>query len=92
MTVVKLHQERPCSDVVFALRDIAKQIEDGEIEWPVTTAVLLLGHTGSEKPGGEEGEYSEEMHWQSYGFGPRRDVFTCRGLMATCLNRWNHND
>jgi hypothetical protein len=92
MTVVALHQERPCANVAYALRDIADQIERGEIAWPVTTAVLLLGHTGPERPSDEEGEYKEESHWTTYGFGPRRDIFTCRGLMATCLNRWNHDD
>ncbi len=84
--VVSLKPTKPCEDVVTALRRIADDIErEGE---PISTAVVLLGHVGAEKPD-DEGNYSEEIWWRSYGVGPRNDTFTVRGLIATCLNRWN---
>jgi hypothetical protein len=87
MSVVKLHQERPMTDVAATLRQIASDIESGEVEGPITTAVLLLGHRGKDTPD-DSGGYWEDVRWTTYGFGPRADSFSVRGLMATALNRW----
>lgn len=89
--VVSLQQQAPSvNDVVATLRRIADQVEAGEIEFPVTTAVLLLGHTDKEKLVGDE--LHQNTHWTTFGFGPRNDMFTCRGLMITALNRWGSDD
>ncbi len=85
--VVALKPTRPCESLVATLRRIADEIEQGEEPW--ATGVLLLGNLGPERDDGDGG-YSEDMTWRTYGFGPRNDIFTVRGLMATCLNRWNH--
>jgi hypothetical protein len=88
--ILQLHKPKPCDDTVAMLRQLADDIEAGEIDFPVTTCVVLLGHTNAERPG-EGQELLQEMFWRTYGFGPRTDTFTVRGLMATCLNRWNHD-
>jgi hypothetical protein len=89
--IVQLRQDRPCNDVAATLRRIADEVEAGEHgDWPVTTCVVLLGHTDSEIPAGD-GSYAQEMWWHTYGAGPRCDTFTVRGLIATALNRWDHD-
>ena len=88
MTVVALHKPKPCDDVVSGLRGLADRIERGEIDWPVTTAVVVLGHTDAERPAGEDGVSLQQNHWDTYGYGPRTDSFTVRGLLATVI----HND
>lgn len=85
MTVVALHKEKPCSDVTATLRRIADEIEAGDIPWPVTTAIVVLAHR-DEKPTGES-SFLEHEQWQTYGFGPRCDTFTCRGVLATVIHR-----
>lgn len=71
------------------LRKTADSIEAGEIDFPVTTAVLVLGHTDSERP--EGGQLLQESFWQTFGFGPRTDSFTVRGLLNTVLTQWGHD-
>lgn len=85
MSVVALRQEKPCAEVSATLRRIADEIETGVIEWPVTTAVLVLAHR-DEKPAGES-TFVEHEQWRTYGFGPRCDTFTCRGVLATVIHR-----
>jgi len=86
--VVHLHQERPCSEVPATLRRIADDIEAGRHgDWPVTTCVLVIGHTGPEIPD-PDGNLAQENFWRTYGAGPRCDSFTTRGLLMTAANRW----
>ena len=86
MTVVQLHKAAPCEDLIETLRSIADDLEKGSgPDWPVTTAVLVLGHS-ARKPAGED-EVMEETRWRTYGIGPRADVFTCRGLLASVIHR-----
>lgn len=75
--VVKLHQEKPCNDVAATLRRIADEIE-AQTEWPVTTCVVLTGHTNSEVPG-PDGTMMQENFWHTYGAGPRCDTYTAAG-------------
>lgn len=89
MTILQLHIPRPADDVVQALRDIADDIEAGEVAFPVTTAVVVLGHTDSEVPCGD-GDLGQTLFWRTFGVGARNDTFTIRGLLATVLNRWGH--
>lgn len=91
MSIIQLHQSKPCNDVASTLRTIADRIEAGEHgDWPVTTCVVLLGHTDNEVPIGD-GILSQQGHWDTYGAGPRCDIFAVRGLMATCLRSWGHD-
>lgn len=85
--IIKLHQEQPTSDIPATLRRIADDIEAGKI-WdnPVTTCVVLLGHTGPERC--VEGVMHEKSSWATFGFGPRHDTFTVRGLLASAMRRW----
>lgn len=91
MTVLKLHQPKPTNDVVRTLRRIADEIEAGELEWPVTTAVLIVGHSDAEVPIAG-GELRQQSYWTTYGMGPRSDSFTVRGLVASAMRQWNHGD
>jgi hypothetical protein len=91
VSVVQLHQPKPFNDVVATLRRIADEIEAGEHgDWPVTTCVVVIGHSDSEVPRGED-EVASRYYWQSYGIGPRHDNFTCRGLLMTALHKWGHD-
>lgn len=90
MTVLTLHKPAPADDIVRTLRLIADDIEAGKVEWPVTTAVLILGHTGVDRPEGDD-ERWQEMFWRTYGVGPRSDAFTVRGLLATAIHHWGHD-
>ena len=89
--IVQLLQERPAAnDVCKALRAIADDIEAGKVDFPVTTAVVVLGHTDTEVPCGD-GDLGQSLYWQTFGVGPRTDTFTIRGLLATVLNRWGYD-
>jgi hypothetical protein len=91
LNVVQLHQPKPLSDVVATLRRIADEIEAGEHgDWPVTTCVVVIGHSDSEVPVGDD-TVNHRYFWQSYGIGPRHDVFTCKGLLAQALHKWGHD-
>jgi hypothetical protein len=91
LKVVQLHQPKPCEDVVTTLRRIADQVEAGELGWPVTTAVLICGHTDSEVPM-DDGALAEQAYWTTYAMGPRTSSFTVRGLVTSAMRRWNHDD
>ena len=87
MTVLQLHKPAPCEEVVATLRRIADDIEAGEHgDWPVTTAVVVIGHTDAETNDGEN--RMQRAHWATYGAGPRADSFTVRGLLLTAVNDW----
>lgn len=87
MSVIQLQQSKPCSDIPATLRRLADEIERGETEFsPVTTCVVVLGHTSSERL--VDGELQEQADWSTYGMGPRCDTFTVRGLMASALRSW----
>lgn len=90
--VIRLHQDKPCQNVPATLRRIADEIEANEHgDWPVTTCIVVLGHTDAEVPM-EDGSLRQQNYWHTYGAGPRNDVFTVRGLMMTALNRWSDDD
>lgn len=89
--VLQLHKSVPADEVVGTLRRIADDIEAGKIDWPVTTAVLICGHTDAEIPCGD-GSMAEHSYWTTYAMGPRTESFTVRGLVASAMRRWNHDD
>lgn len=89
MSVIQLHQDKPVNDVAASLRRLADEIEAGDHgDWPITTCVVLLGHTDSESRPDEEGWCWQRVHWDTRGYGTRTDNFTVRGLMATALQKW----
>jgi len=88
--IVSLRQDRPADNVTASLRRLADEIENGKHgEWPVTTCIVLLGHTDSPSNPDDEGWAYTKSHYDTRGFGPRNDPFTIRGLMATCLRGWS---
>lgn len=90
--ILQLHQPKPCNDVASSLRRLADQIEAGEHgDWPVTTCIVVLGHTDAEYPA-SDGMLVQSNHWGTYGFGPRTDIFTTRGLLATAIRNWGDDD
>lgn len=91
MSVVQLLRPKPCGDVVTTLRKIADDIEAGKFDWPVTTAVLICGHTDAEVPVGDD-TLAEQSYWTTFATGPRTDSFTVRGLVQSAMRRWNHDD
>lgn len=91
MSVLQLHKPAPCEDVVSTLRRIADDIEAGKHgDWPVTTAVVVLGHSDAETNDGDN--RLQRSYWDTYGAGPRCDSFTVRGLLATVISRWNKDE
>lgn len=87
-SVIQLHETPPCADAAATLRRIADDIEAGEHgDWPVTTAVLVIGHTDAEVPEGDV--RVQRSYWHTYGAGPRCDVYTVRGLLMTAITRWD---
>ena len=88
--IISLIQPKSADDVVKALRKVADEIEAGDVEFPVTTCCVVLGHTDAEVTMGD-GDLGQSIFWRTYGMGPRGDAFTIRGLLATVLNRWGHD-
>jgi hypothetical protein len=88
--VLQLHKSVPADEVVGTLRRIADDIEGGSLEWPVTTAVLICGHTDGEVTL-SDGSLAEESYWTTYVMGPRTSTFTVRGLVASAMRKWNHD-
>jgi hypothetical protein len=63
VSIVQLRQERPVDNVAESLRRLADEIESEHGDYPVTTCVVLLGHTDSEYPAGD-GAYAS---WDTRG-------------------------
>jgi hypothetical protein len=88
MNVVPITKPQPFNDVTATLRRIADEIDASEHgDWPVTTCVVVIGHSDSETPRGDD-EVAHRYYWQSYGIGPRHDSFTCKGLLMTAMHQW----
>lgn len=89
MTILQLHKPKPCDNVVDGLRRLVDEIEAGEFDWPVTTCIVALGHTGAESAPDSDGLCYQEANWQTRGYGPRTDRFTSIGLLSTIITDWN---
>lgn len=83
--VIELRSGIPDDDIAATLRRYADHIEVGDISFPVTTAILVLGH--SETRNVSDG-LEQTQFWETVPMGPRVDGFTVRGLLATVMNRW----
>jgi hypothetical protein len=91
VSVLQLHKPFACADVVQTLRRVADDIEAGKHgDWPVTTAIVVIGHSDAEFNDGKE--RAQRSYWDTYAAGPRADSFTVRGLLATVISRWNDRD
>lgn len=88
MTVVSLKQRAPdANDVVKGLRNIADSIETGEIDFPISTAVVILGHT--QILPSDEDVIATRAYWDTFALGPRCDEFTVRGLITTSAQEFS---
>ena len=83
--IVAIKKPFAADDVVKGLRKIADEIEAGEYGFPVTTCIVLIGNTYQTNRTAEG--VSEMADSEYFALGPRTDLFTCRGLIATGLAR-----
>jgi hypothetical protein len=67
-------------DIPAGLRKLADQIEAGEYGLR-TTCLVVLGHTGERLDG--DGDKVHGSDYEMFGYGPRCDTFTTRGLLLT---------
>lgn len=83
---IQLHRALPQDDIVGGLRNLADQIEQGDVSMDViSTVVVALGH--SRVTPIEGGELAHDAEYDMYSWGPRKDMFTIRGLLTTICNR-----
>lgn len=80
--VFKLHKSYSAQQVIPTLRTIIGQIERGDYG-TVTTACVCIGHTYEEEVPGEPMRVMKSNFF-TFAAGPRVDMFTVRGLLATC--------
>jgi hypothetical protein len=80
--IAQIRAPIPADDVVSGLRGLDDRIESGEVEYPVSTCLVLIGHTSDRNHDGEVWHRSDH---DMFGYGPRCDTFTVRGLLATAL-------
>ena len=77
----------PQDDIVGGLRNLADQIEAGEVEDVdvISTVVVCFGHARvTPLP---DGELEHDIVSSYRAWRPRKDMFTIRGLLATILKR-----
>lgn len=65
-------------DIVAGLRGLADMLEAGAIAIPVTTCIVVMGHSESTP----EGPKAYQSKWV---LGPRADPFTVSGLLTVAL-------
>ena len=82
MSVLQLKKFIAGDDVTTKLRNLTNRIETGEIEFPVSTCLVILGHT---KEGWEGDNVIHSSDHELVGYGPRCDTFTVRGLLTTAV-------
>lgn len=71
-------------DIPAGLRHLAELIEAGEYGLK-TTCLVVLGHTGDRMS--ESGDKLHQEAYELFGYGPRCDAFTTRGLLLTVATR-----
>lgn len=77
--VVEIKKPWACEDIVAGLRGLADRLEAGEVDLS-TTCVVALGHTIDRREGDDILRGSK---YSLFGFGPRCDTFTIRGLLLS---------
>lgn len=88
MNVVPLRPAKPCDDIAGSLRRLADDIE-ADSDHPITTCVVVMGHTDAETNPDENGSCYASTYWRVHGYGPRTDTFTVRGLLASATREWD---
>lgn len=87
--ILTLHKTPEQTDIIRGLRALADRLEQEGAEaydMPlVTTCVCVLGHTTKELLA--NGEIVHETWSEVFGWGPRNDAFSVRGLLATAIRR-----
>lgn len=78
--VIALRKAIIADDVAAGLRGLADRLEAGELDYPVTTCIVLTGHTADKL---EDGVVLHRSDHDMWAYGPRCDTFTIRGLIAT---------
>ena len=83
--IISLAKIAPQTDIVKGLRNLADLIETKSDDVPavISTCVVILGHT--EKKLLDNNEIEHSSIWDRWCWGPRNDIFTIRGLLATVL-------
>lgn len=81
--VLSIKKLIPADDIARGLRRLADGIEAGtEVDWPITTCIVVIGHTQQSV----DGDTIEDQSFvESYGFGPRCDDFTKVGLLTRAM-------
>ncbi len=81
--IVSLKKTVVADDIVRGLRRLADGIEAGtEVDWPITSCIIVIGHTQQSV----SGDMIEDQSFvESYGLGPRCDDFTKVGLLMRAM-------
>lgn len=88
--VIPITPRNRSENIYKTLRKIAKDLKNDEFGL-ITSAILVLGHTRDVlKPDAEDKDNSiiltnEKLH--VFMMGPKQDIFTARGLLASGLNK-----
>ena len=84
MNVVEIRKPFAPDDIVAGLRKLADEIEAGEYGLR-TTCLVVLGHTDDRMA--ESGDKMHGCDFELFGYGPRCDTFTTRGLLLTAATQ-----
>jgi hypothetical protein len=77
--IVAIQKPFAPDDIIEGLRKLADRIEAGEYGLR-TTCLVVLGHT-EDKPAPDGKVHASDF--EMFGYGPRCDTFTTRGLLLT---------
>jgi hypothetical protein len=78
--IVSISKPFAPDDICAGLRKLADQVEAGEYGLK-TTCLVVLGHT-EDRPE-SNGDKTHCSDYEMFGYGPRCDTFTTRGLLLT---------
>ncbi len=86
LSVVPLHPELACADIVKALRNIADDVEAGRYDFEPNMAVVVLGmdHQRQDRDG-----ISIRYAWQTHGLGKNATYMAAKGLLASALGSFD---
>jgi hypothetical protein len=82
--IVAIQKSFAPDNIVAGLRKLADQIEDGEYGLR-TTCLVVLGHTDDRIDA--DGDKRHSSDFELFGYGPRCDTFTTRGLLLTAATQ-----
>jgi hypothetical protein len=82
--IVSIQKPFAPDDIVAGLRKLADKIEAGDYDLR-TTCLVVLGHTEDRTE--ETGDKAHCSDFELFGYGPRCDTFTTRGLLLTAATQ-----